>query len=169
MSHDPPCIFCPINHYIEYATRKENCCLLRCPSLPENSVLLPLAVRHTKDHTIWNENITRLRFLSVRCCTPWIQSMERSAKPSTRNAMGSLTSCSVLRMYHASTAPQTRPCLGRGKAIITTTPAIHCGVDVACHSAYASEGLGASTSWSCVPINSMRTLSASVFLIPPRD
>jgi hypothetical protein len=77
VSHDPPCIFCPINHYIEYATRKENCCLLRCPSLPENSVLLPLAVRHTKDHTIWNENITRLRFLSVRCCTPWIQSMER--------------------------------------------------------------------------------------------
>lgn len=92
--------------------------------------------------------------------------MLQSAKPSTRNAMGSLTSCSVLRMYHASTAPQTRPCLGRGKAIITTTPAIHCGVDVACHSAYASEGLGASTSWSCVPINSMRTLSASVFLIP---
>jgi hypothetical protein len=123
VSHDPLCMFCLISHCIKYATRKENCYLLRFPLLPENSVLLPLAVRHTKDHTIWNANRTKLRSLSVPCSMPWIQTMERCCKAinSKRDGVTHELQCSE-NMYHASTAPQTGPRLGKGKATITITP-----------------------------------------------
>ena len=123
VSRDTLCMFCLINHYIEYATRKRTLLPLALSVTTENSALLPLAVRHTKDHKTWNENRIRVCSLSVPCSMPWIQTMERCCKTinSKRDGVTHKLQCSE-NMYHASTAPQTGPCLGRGRETIATTP-----------------------------------------------